>query len=218
MTLTEGMGWAAAALVFSSFYLRTMVSLRAVAACSNVAFIAYALSVSAIPILVLHLLLLPLNVFRLAQNLRLKKRVEKAANSDTGKLLILPYMNRVSLPAGSVLFAKGGSSDQIFYVVDGEVELVEQCETRGHGELLGLLGVFTSGGTRLDTAISSTPVQLGVMSVAEVERALLHDPALNRFFLTMLAEMSHKHALRNTSDDSVNGFLGLNSRQGLALH
>jgi hypothetical protein len=218
MSVTEGLGWVAAALVFSSFYLKTMTSLRLVAVCSNVAFIAYALSVGATPILVLHLLLLPLNIFRLAQNFYLKNRVRNAVASNAGSLLILPYMNRVSLPAGSILYTKGCPSDQIFYIVEGMVELVEQGEKRGHGELLGLMGVFALGGIRLDTAISSTPVQLGVLSLAEVERALMHDHALNRFLLKTLAEIAHKHALRSAQEYPTTGFLSPYTPQGASLH
>jgi CRP/FNR family transcriptional regulator, cyclic AMP receptor protein len=218
MTLSEGVGWAAAVLVFSSFYLKTMMSLRLVAACSNVAFILYALSVSSTPILVLHTLLLPLNMYRLIQNLRLTKRVLDVSKSDAGKTLILPYMRRISLPAGSVLFTKGDPSDQIFYVVEGKVDLIGQCETRVHGELLGLLGVLTLGGTRLDTAISSTPVQLGVLSVAEMERILINDPPLNKFLLKTLAEMSHKYTLGNVRANPANGYSSPYTPQGVALH
>jgi hypothetical protein len=206
MNLSDELGWAAAALVLASFCLKTIYSLRIVAACSNVAFIAYALSVGAVPILVLHALLLPLNIFRLAQNVYLKRRVQFASNSDAGKLLILPYMNRITLPAGSVIFRKNEPSNQIYYIIEGMVELIEQCETRGHGELMGLLGVFNLGGVRLDTAVTSTSVHLGVMSVADVERALLHDPALNRFLLKVLAEKSYNNALRSANGQVGNGF------------
>ena len=207
MILSDGLGWVAAALVLASFCLKTITSLRVVAACSNVAFIAYALTVSAFPILILHALLLPLNICRLVQNFRLKRRVQCASNSDAGKLLILPYMNRITLPAGSVIFRKDDPSDQIYYIIEGMVELIEQCETRGHGELMGLLGVFNLGGVRLDTAISSTPVHLGVMSVADVERALLHDAALNRFLLKILAEKSYNNALRGARGHVANRYL-----------
>ena len=46
-----------------------MVNLRIVAICSNFAFIAYALILHLLPILVLHVILLPLNGWRLAQAL-----------------------------------------------------------------------------------------------------------------------------------------------------
>jgi CRP/FNR family transcriptional regulator, cyclic AMP receptor protein len=66
--------WIAAGLVFAAFFMRSMVALRCVAICSNLAFIAYALLglehgvfELVLPILVLHTALLPLNVLRLRQ-------------------------------------------------------------------------------------------------------------------------------------------------------
>ena len=64
--------WIAALLVFSSFFMKTMIPLRVVAIASNVAFISYALLGleygifgRVYPILVLHSALFPLNVVRL---------------------------------------------------------------------------------------------------------------------------------------------------------
>jgi hypothetical protein len=47
-----------------------MVRLRAVAICSNVVFIAYGISMGLTPVWLLHVLLLPMNAWRLAQLMR----------------------------------------------------------------------------------------------------------------------------------------------------
>ena len=60
-------GYVAGALVLTTFYLKTMIRLRTVAIFSNIAFITYGSLTGAVPILVLHLLLLPLNTIRLLQ-------------------------------------------------------------------------------------------------------------------------------------------------------
>jgi hypothetical protein len=64
--------WIASALVFMTFFMKTMLLLRVVAIASNVAFITYAIFgfdhgifEKVLPILVLHLLLLPLNLLRI---------------------------------------------------------------------------------------------------------------------------------------------------------
>ena len=66
--------WLAAALVFASFFMNTIVPLRSLAIVSNVVFICYALLGvhhgifdKVLPILVLHLALLPLNITRLSE-------------------------------------------------------------------------------------------------------------------------------------------------------
>ena len=63
----DGIGFAAAGLVLTTFYMRSMIALRWVAIASNLAFIAYGYLEILAPVLLLHLLLLPLNIFRLAQ-------------------------------------------------------------------------------------------------------------------------------------------------------
>jgi len=65
--MTSGeIGFLASALVLAAFGMKDMVNLRIVAICSNFAFIAYALLLHLLPILVLHVILLPLNGWRLA--------------------------------------------------------------------------------------------------------------------------------------------------------
>lgn len=62
------LGWAACALVLATFCMRAMVPLRLTAIASNLAFIAYGASAGIEPVLLLHVLLLPLNTLRLAQD------------------------------------------------------------------------------------------------------------------------------------------------------
>ena len=66
--------WFAAVLVFASFFMKTSVPLRALAIASNLVFIGYGLLGlrygvfdKVMPILVLHISLLPLNIVRLLQ-------------------------------------------------------------------------------------------------------------------------------------------------------
>ena len=59
------MGWTAAGLVLATFCCERMVSLRLVAIASNLAFISYGYLAHLWPILGLHLVMLPLNMWRL---------------------------------------------------------------------------------------------------------------------------------------------------------
>lgn len=63
----EVIGYIASALVLAAFSMKSMRLLRTTAIASNVVFIAYALAANMHPILVLHSILLPVNVCRLAQ-------------------------------------------------------------------------------------------------------------------------------------------------------
>jgi hypothetical protein len=198
MDLPHIVGWLAASLVLTSFYLKTIYSLRLVAAVSNIAFIFYAIHVSALPIFVLHVLLLPLNAFRLVQHFRLKNHIEKSSNGNLGKIILLPYMRRKWLPKGAVLFRKHDDSDKLFYIVDGSIELTGRAEIRGKDELLGVISVFTQDRKRLDTAVAKTDVQVGLIAVEKIKELMLQEPALSRFLLQCLAERTLNQSAQKT--------------------
>jgi len=67
-------------LVLVTFCMRGMVWLRAVAIASNIAFIAYAAAAGIGPVMLLHVLLLPTNLYRLFQALserRQRRTIER---------------------------------------------------------------------------------------------------------------------------------------------
>ena len=65
MTVTDLIGYLASSLVLAAFCMRNMVALRGLAMASNLAFIFYGAMAELGPVLVLHLLLLPINALRL---------------------------------------------------------------------------------------------------------------------------------------------------------
>jgi hypothetical protein len=73
-------GYVAAALVLSAFYMREMVPLRMAALCSNLAFIAYGLALGLAPVWLLHALLLPMNGYRLLEALRARRTPVRATS------------------------------------------------------------------------------------------------------------------------------------------
>lgn len=66
MSFVEPVGYLASALVLATFCMRDMAALRCMAIASNLAFITYGALADLGPVLLLHLLLLPVNVLRLA--------------------------------------------------------------------------------------------------------------------------------------------------------
>src|SRR5262249_1153893 len=94
MSVAEVSGYVAAVLVFMTFYMKTMIPLRIVGICSNCAFIMYGCLDGLYPVLILHLILLPLNSLRLREMLKLTKQargnewrpqhgLDKAVHIDT---------------------------------------------------------------------------------------------------------------------------------------
>jgi hypothetical protein len=74
--VSEGMSWidflgfAAALSVLASFSMSTILALRALALLSNVLFILYGLCAHIFPVLILHIILLPINSIKLSRTAR----------------------------------------------------------------------------------------------------------------------------------------------------
>lgn len=75
-------GYIASILVFATFYVKKILTLRLIAISSNVAFILYAFGGSLYPIFILHSLLLPLNLYRVFQLKRIENRFSPISNSS----------------------------------------------------------------------------------------------------------------------------------------
>ncbi len=69
----EVLGWAAALLTLLTFVCRDMRRLRLLALAANAAFIAYGALAQLLPVLALHMALVPVNLWRLNQALRTAK-------------------------------------------------------------------------------------------------------------------------------------------------
>ena len=65
LTDPSAIGFIASGLVLATFGMKDMVNLRIVAICSNIAFIMYGFVLVLPPVLILHVMLLPLNCWRL---------------------------------------------------------------------------------------------------------------------------------------------------------
>jgi hypothetical protein len=72
--MADLVGWLAAALTLLTFSMRSMAALRLAAIGANFCFIAYGLVGGLVPVLVLHLVLLPCNVLRLVELCRPEDR------------------------------------------------------------------------------------------------------------------------------------------------
>lgn len=124
--LIDGLGFIAAAVVFLTFCMQTMLTLRLAAIVSNLAFIGYALAAGLAPILVLHGALLPLILWRLVQMRRQTCTTLPARLASTGLESfewLIPLGWRREVAAGATLFAKGDPAESLFVVVEGGMQV-----------------------------------------------------------------------------------------------
>src|SRR6185437_13112332 len=120
-------------LVFSTFYMRTMLPLRYLAIASNVAFISYGVPLGLWPVVILHALLLPLNLIRLFQIHRMLARMRAAPARDLDLRPLISAMRPERHAQGTVLFRKEDTGDRAYYIVRGQVEFPELGAPAGEG-------------------------------------------------------------------------------------
>jgi CRP/FNR family cyclic AMP-dependent transcriptional regulator len=193
MHTAELVGYLASALVFATFYMKTMMPLRAVAIASNVAFISYGYVGGMAPILILHVALLPLNLWRLHQTRQLVKKVRLATQGDLSFDWLIPHMSYRSFAAGDTIFRKGDSARELFLVTAGTVRLTELRVEVGKGSMVGEIGVFSPHKSRIATAVAVTRVD--VMAIAEDRVIALYND--NREFGFYLVSLITKRLVAN---------------------
>jgi CRP/FNR family cyclic AMP-dependent transcriptional regulator len=193
MHIAELVGYLASALVFATFYMKTMMPLRAVAIASNVAFISYGYVGGMAPILILHVALLPLNLWRLHQTRQLVKKVRLATQGDLSFDWLIPHMSYRSFAAGDTIFRKGDSARELFLITAGTVRLTELRVEVGKGSMVGEIGVFSPHKSRIATAVAVTRVD--VMAIAEDRVIALYND--NREFGFYLVSLITKRLVAN---------------------
>lgn len=154
LNFSEFLGYLASVLVFITFYMKTMVALRCVAISSNVVFIAYAYYEGLLPILILHGLLLPMNLFRLSQIRRLVRDSARLRERGFPVAALIPFMTERKTHPGEVLFRKGDHARGMYYIARGRVRVPELGIFLGPGDFLGEIGLFTHERERTRSAIS----------------------------------------------------------------
>jgi len=181
----EVSGYLASALVFLTFYMKTIIPLRVVAILSNVAFMTYGLGGHLYPVFILHAILLPLNCLRLPQMRILIQKVRAASQGELSMEWLVPMMRRRQCAKGDVLFRRGDPAKELYVVFSGSLRLVDVAVELGPGTVLGEIGIFAPTHQRMDTAICETEVDLGVMATDKVLE-LYHQNRQFGFYLIRL--------------------------------
>jgi len=154
-------GLLAGLLILASALVKTIIPLRWLAVGSNLAFMVYGALTPAYMVLVLHALLLPVNLVRGVQMIRLTRRVRASAGAgDTAGVWLRRYMKQRRRKAGTILFHAGDQADRLYFLVSGVVEIVEQAHSIQPGQIFGEIAFFSPDGRRTATALCATPCTL----------------------------------------------------------
>jgi CRP/FNR family cyclic AMP-dependent transcriptional regulator len=180
-------GYVGALLIVGSFVVRTMIPLRALSAGSNLCIILYAYLDGQYPTLALNAALLPLNVLRMVQMMRLVRRVRTAARGDQTMDWIKPYMTRRRCGHGQILFRKGDVADTMYYIVSGRFRIPELGIQRVPGEFVGELGLLAPGGLRTQSLECADKGDVLAIRYDEVRELFFQNPDFGFYFMQLAA-------------------------------
>ncbi|MGE3990701.1 Crp/Fnr family transcriptional regulator [Pseudorhodoplanes sp.] len=197
---TEWLGYIAAAFVFATFSMKTMVPLRVVAISSNVLFIAYGYLHPAYPVLLLHLLLLPLNFWRLRQMLSLVRETEAANDGDLDMNWIRPFTTTRAMTPGEVLFRKGDPANEIVFIMSGSLRIPELDVAIPPGEVVGELGMLSPDKVRTQSAVCVDPGQILVITYDQVRQLFFQNPKFGYYFMQLSARRLFENMKRMQSE------------------
>ncbi len=201
MTFGAFAGYIASVLVFATFCMKTIVPLRLVAIASNVFFILYGIFEGLVPILLLHLALLPLNIIRLAQLQLAAREIEEAFEEAFSPTSILPLMHEQTWSAGDVIFSIGDDSDAVYMVGEGRVQIPEVGIELGPGDVFGEIGLFSDQGLRTASAVMLEDGFLYRLERKALAGALVQHPRMGIHLLRLIT----RRLMQNANPDGPQG-------------
>jgi hypothetical protein len=197
---TEWLGYIAAAFVFATFSMKTMVPLRVVAISSNILFIAYGYLHPAYPVLLLHVLLLPLNFWRLQQMLSLVRQTETANDGDLDMNWIRPFTTTRNMAPGEVLFRKGDAANEIIFIMSGSLRIPELGVAIPPGEVVGELGMLSPDRVRTQSAVCVDGGQILIITYDQVRQLFFQNPKFGYYFMQLSARRLFENMKRMQSE------------------
>jgi hypothetical protein len=175
----------ASVFVVATTTMRTMIPLRIFGILTNIVLITTAVPSHNYPIILVQLVVLVLNSYRLHQMLQLVRDVKRSVNSDLSLDWLKPFMTERKCTADEVLFYKDEKAEDMFYIVSGRFRLVESGIELPVGAIVGEFGMLSPSNMRTQTLEC---VEAGVIlsvSYSKVEELYVQNPAFGFYFLRL---------------------------------
>lgn len=169
--------------------MRTMIPLRWLGVGSSLGLLVFGVLHPSPTTAAVAALLLPINVWRALEMMRLARRVTAAtASADLASLWLKPYMKPMRLRAGRVLFHKGDKADRLYLLTDGELEVVEMQRLLLPGRVFGEIALFAPDRVRTATVRATRPCVVLWIHESTVRQLYFQNPAFGFHLIQLLAE------------------------------
>ena len=188
ITIANVLALIGAIFFVATLLMRTMVPLRVTGIISDVFFIGYGVLSGTVTTLMLYILLLPINIFRLGQMLKLVKRARIAAQGDLSMDWLKPFMTRRKYGQGDVLFRKGDRANEMFFTVTGKFLVTELGIELPPGRLVGELGFLSPDNRRTQSLECTEDGQVLAITYDRLLEIYFQNPEFGYYFLRLSTE------------------------------
>jgi CRP-like cAMP-binding protein len=189
MWWVEAIGYAGTSLTVAAWAMKTSMRLRIAGILSSVAFLLYGYLTQSYPVMIMEMILMPLNIMRLHEMMRLVSSVSSALEArDNGPDLswLAPHMRKLKLAPNQTLFSHGEPADRLFIVLSGEVILTGSSTIVGVGEMLGEAGLFEPAQVQTQTCRALEGAEVGEIRQSLISELFFQNPAFG-YRLSQLA-------------------------------
>jgi hypothetical protein len=171
--------------VVAATTMKTMIPLRVFGILVNVVLIGTAIPTHNYLVMVVQLVMLLVNSYRLHQMLQLVRDVRKSVNSDLSMDWLKPFMTERQCAAGEVLFYKDEKAEDMLYIVSGRFRLVESGIEFPVGAIVGELGMLSPSNMRTQTLECIEAGLILSVSYSKVEELYVQNPEFGFYFLRL---------------------------------
>ena len=171
-------GFIGAALMVTSYLMKSMLPLRVVALVACLFLVLYGYLAAAMPTLLLYGALIPINIKKTLQIHKLVHAIKNAKSDTPISQWLLPNMTRRTAKAGTLLWKKGDVATEMLYLEAGSLRLVEYDDMLVPGSLVGEIGLFAPDNLRTLTLACVSDCTLYSLSAEGMARLYYQNPKL----------------------------------------
>lgn len=188
LTWVDAVGFAGAATTIWAMGSRTIIPLRVGVICGNVGFLAFGILAGSIPTLVTHAVLLPINVWRTWQMIRLIQEIKASSRDDNALAPLIPFMRLEKARKETVLFRKGDKPERMILIKHGTIRLEEIGVKIGKDDILGEIGIFTPENGRTCTAVCETDCEIYTLSHDVMLQLYYQNPKFGLYLVRIIVQ------------------------------
>lgn len=199
----EVIGWIASGLTVATYAMNTMLPLRILAVGSSVFFLIYGLILHVWPLVGMEALLLPINSYRLWQLISLRNRLGRPGDGEPADYSVIKrYGKRRVVPAGTLIFERGDTVDQLYLIGSGKVSIEELNIDIAPGDIFGEIAFFTDAAIRTASARATEDTELFELDEKHFMRLQFEDPS---FGLSVMRSVTRRMAERGPAPTAPEG-------------